>query len=149
QEFFIHRILLVCKREGRFEYRGGAVFDPRCRTPGSRHVPDEASDFGTRRRLSLGGLMTVLSGCPGNRSLGEMPRLVLRNLRRVRRDRRNSCRPSPPAALVAARGRVGQSCPVRRVFLLSPAQCGGERARLLLRRQAAFALALRLRQGGA
>jgi hypothetical protein len=36
-----------------------------------------------------------------------------------------------------------------RVFLLSPAWCGGKRATLLLRRQAAFPLALSLRNGGA
>ena len=34
----------------------------------------------------------------------------------------------------------------RRVFLLSPASCSGERARLLLREQARFDLALRLRE---
>src|SRR5262245_10480574 len=34
-----------------------------------------------------------------------------------------------------------------RVFLLSPAHCGGERARLVLREQAPFELARRLRTG--
>src|SRR5438128_2181354 len=33
----------------------------------------------------------------------------------------------------------------RRIFLISPASCAGERARLLIREQAAFPLALRLR----
>jgi hypothetical protein len=36
-----------------------------------------------------------------------------------------------------------------RVFLLSPADCGGERARLVLSPRASFALAVRLRQDGA
>ncbi len=36
-----------------------------------------------------------------------------------------------------------------RVFLLSPADCGGERARLVLSARAAFPLAARLRHGGA
>jgi hypothetical protein len=36
-----------------------------------------------------------------------------------------------------------------RVFLLSPADCGGERARLVLSPRASFALAMRLRDGGA
>jgi hypothetical protein len=36
-----------------------------------------------------------------------------------------------------------------RVFLLSPASCGGERARLLLREEASFPLALELRERGA
>lgn len=36
-----------------------------------------------------------------------------------------------------------------RVFLLSPAWCGGKRATLLLRQQAAFPLAVALRNGGA
>jgi hypothetical protein len=36
-----------------------------------------------------------------------------------------------------------------RVFLLSPASCAGERARILLRDEASFDLALRLRGGGA
>lgn len=37
-----------------------------------------------------------------------------------------------------------------RVFLLSPADCGGERARLVLRKEASFALALEVRsEGGA
>jgi hypothetical protein len=36
-----------------------------------------------------------------------------------------------------------------RVFLLSPADCGSERARLVTSAQAAFPLALRLRDGGA
>jgi len=35
----------------------------------------------------------------------------------------------------------------RRIFLLSPASCSGERARLLLREAARFDLALRLREG--
>jgi hypothetical protein len=35
-----------------------------------------------------------------------------------------------------------------RIFLLSPANAGGERAKLLLRREAKFALAVRLRQEG-
>src|SRR5215467_14086333 len=35
-----------------------------------------------------------------------------------------------------------------RIFLLSPANAGGERARLLLREQAAFDLAVRLREEG-
>jgi hypothetical protein len=38
--------------------------------------------------------------------------------------------------------------PVRRVFLLSPAHCGGERAGLVLRDQARFDLAERLRRPG-
>jgi hypothetical protein len=37
----------------------------------------------------------------------------------------------------------------RPVFLLSPAHCGGKRAQLLLREQASFDLALRLRRDGA
>src|SRR5690242_9267833 len=37
----------------------------------------------------------------------------------------------------------------RRVFLLSPANCGGERARLLFSPRAGFDLACRLRDGGA
>src|SRR5262249_38504478 len=36
-----------------------------------------------------------------------------------------------------------------RVFLLSPASCSGERARILLREEASFDLAQRLRSGGA
>jgi len=39
--------------------------------------------------------------------------------------------------------------PTRTVFLLSPANCGGKRAQLLLRPAAEFPLALRLRDGGA
>jgi len=35
-----------------------------------------------------------------------------------------------------------------RVFLLSPADCGGDRARLVLSPRASFALAMRLRDGG-
>jgi hypothetical protein len=38
---------------------------------------------------------------------------------------------------------------VSRIFLLSPAWCGGKRATLLLRQQAAFPLAVSLRKGGA
>ena len=38
---------------------------------------------------------------------------------------------------------------MRRTFLLSPAHCGGERARMLLRKEAQFALAQRLRREGA
>jgi hypothetical protein len=38
--------------------------------------------------------------------------------------------------------------PVRRVFLLSPAHCGGERAGLVLREQARFELAQRVRAPG-
>jgi hypothetical protein len=38
---------------------------------------------------------------------------------------------------------------VRRIFLLSPAQCGGKRAGLLLRRAAVLPLAVRLSAGGA
>ena len=38
---------------------------------------------------------------------------------------------------------------ISRVFLLSPASCGGERARLLLREEASFPLALELRERGA
>src|SRR5687768_5396555 len=37
----------------------------------------------------------------------------------------------------------------RTLFLLSPAHCGGRRAQLLLREQAEFPLAVRLRQAGA
>ena len=47
-----------------------------------------------------------------------------------------------------ARGVAGRP-PVRRVFLLSPAHCGGERARLLVNPQARFDLARRLREGPA
>jgi hypothetical protein len=36
--------------------------------------------------------------------------------------------------------------PARRVFLLSPASCGGERARLVFRKQATFELAQRVRR---
>jgi hypothetical protein len=36
----------------------------------------------------------------------------------------------------------------RRVFLLSPARCDGERAKVLLNPRATFALAVRLREGG-
>jgi hypothetical protein len=39
--------------------------------------------------------------------------------------------------------------PPHRVFLLSPADCGGERARQILSARAAFPLAVRLRDGGA
>lgn len=39
--------------------------------------------------------------------------------------------------------------PPHRVFLLSPASCSGERARILLRDEASFDLARRLRAGGA
>lgn len=39
--------------------------------------------------------------------------------------------------------------PPRRVFLVSPASCSGERARLLIRAQADFPLARRVREGGA
>jgi hypothetical protein len=39
--------------------------------------------------------------------------------------------------------------PGRRVFLLSPASCSGERARILLREEASFPLALDLRERGA
>ena len=39
--------------------------------------------------------------------------------------------------------------PTRLVFLLSPAHCGGRRAEILLRDEAAFPLALRLRESGA
>ena len=35
----------------------------------------------------------------------------------------------------------------RRIFLLSPASCSGERARILLREDARFDLAVRLREG--
>src|SRR5258705_10265025 len=38
--------------------------------------------------------------------------------------------------------------PPQTVFLLSPAHCGGRRAQLVLREQAAFPLALALRGGG-
>ena len=37
----------------------------------------------------------------------------------------------------------------RPVFLLSPAHCGGKRAQLVLREQASFDLAVRLRKDGA
>ena len=36
-----------------------------------------------------------------------------------------------------------------RIFLLSPASCGGERARVLLREEASFPLAVELRERGA
>ena len=39
--------------------------------------------------------------------------------------------------------------PTRLVFLLSPAHCGGRRAEILLRDEAAFPLAVRLRESGA
>ena len=39
--------------------------------------------------------------------------------------------------------------PVHRVFLLSPAHCGGKRAATLMRNEARFDLAVRLREGGA
>jgi hypothetical protein len=39
--------------------------------------------------------------------------------------------------------------PTRLVFLLSPAHCGGRRAEILLREEAAFPLAARLRESGA
>jgi hypothetical protein len=38
--------------------------------------------------------------------------------------------------------------PVRRIFLLSPASCGGERARLVFNERARFDLAVRLRTSG-
>jgi hypothetical protein len=41
------------------------------------------------------------------------------------------------------------SGPARLVFLLSPAHCGGRRAEILLREEAAFPLAARLRESGA
>jgi len=37
--------------------------------------------------------------------------------------------------------------PIRRIFLLSPANAGGIRAKLMLRKEATFPLALRLRDG--
>ena len=56
---------------------------------------------------------------------------------------------APPPAVDPARDAHGASAPPHRVFLLSPASCGGKRARLLLRDAAAFPLALRVRDGGA
>jgi len=51
--------------------------------------------------------------------------------------------------LVARVVHVGRDEMTRRIFLLSPASCSGERARVLLREAAAFPLAVRLRQEGA
>jgi hypothetical protein len=44
---------------------------------------------------------------------------------------------------------AGSAAPFRVVFLLSPAHCGGRRAEILLREEAAFPLAQRLRESGA
>src|SRR5450432_3183781 len=41
---------------------------------------------------------------------------------------------------------LGSLMPVRRIFLLSPASCGGERARLVFREQASFDIAERVRR---
>ena len=52
---------------------------------------------------------------------------------------------SSPELTVAAAGPQGHTGPQARIFLLSPANCGGARARQVLSPRAAFALADRLR----
>lgn len=58
-------------------------------------------------------------------------------------------RTGPPSAPRDRGQREDVGGPPHRVFLLSPASCGGKRAGLLLRNAAAFPLALRVRDGGA
>jgi len=54
--------------------------------------------------------------------------------------------PSRTARRAARFVQNGRSTMARRIFLISPASCAGERARLLIRDEAAFPLAVRLRQ---
>jgi hypothetical protein len=55
-----------------------------------------------------------------------------------------TARPTPPVAAY----RMPRGATPTRVFLLSPAHAGGKRAALLLREEAAFPLAVRLREPG-